>query len=278
MSQEKSISEEIGKLKAETKKLVKKLQNLKQKLSSGEIPLSEFKQKKNSLENNLRSILKKITEYKEQRTVQIEKKKSQKEIEETQELEDKKIEIPSEIDKEILIAEEAKELMYHFQTEFKDSITKATIYLSVTLDKHFEIQIDFQNYPEKPEFILPEEILQMYESKENFLRKIPHYEKWDKDNPLEIYKLVQEVETVLINKFNADLQTIEKKVKKQQTKLRSKLKGLEQEVNELIKNDEITEAINLFYAMVDLAYELQDHKKVSEYSNKIEQLKQQGGL
>ncbi|MGV9171192.1 MAG: hypothetical protein ACOC35_01310, partial [Promethearchaeia archaeon] len=146
------------------------------------------------------------------------------------------------------------------------------------LDEHFEIQIDFGNYPEKPDFILPEEILQMYESKEDFLKQVPSYIDWDINDPLEIYKLVQEVETVLINKFNADLRSIEKKAKQQQNELKNKLEEMEQEVNELIKNNEITEAINLYYAMVDLAYDLQDHDRVSEYTDNIEKLKLQGGF
>ncbi|MGV9203592.1 MAG: hypothetical protein ACOC44_06150 [Promethearchaeia archaeon] len=278
MNQEDSISKEIGKLKTETKSVVKKLQNLKQKLSSGEIELTEFKQKKNSLEEKLRSILKKITEYKEQRTVQIEKEESRKEDKETEGAKGKKVQIPSQVDKEIQLAGEAKDLMHHFQTEFKESITKATIYLSITLDEHFEIQIDFGDYPEKPDFILPEEILQMYESKEDFLKQVPSYIDWDINDPLEIYKLVQEVETVLINKFNADLRSIEKKAKQQQNELKNKLEEMEQEVNELIKNNEITEAINLYYAMVDLAYDLQDHDRVSEYTDNIEKLKLQGGF
>lgn len=277
MSKEESISEEISNLKSETKRLVKKLQNLKQKLSSGEISLSEFKGKKASLEDALRSILKKITEYKEQRTVRVKKEKVQEEQEELQEQKTRKVQIPTEIDKEIQIAEEAKELMHHFQTQFEDSITRAKIYLSITLDEHFEIQIDFSNYPQRPELILPDDILQLYENKEDFLENIPNYKKWDKKNPLEIYKLIQEIEYVLINKFNADLDTIEEKVKAQQQELRNKLRELEQEAKTLIENNEIKEAINLYYAMVDLAYDLQEHEKVTEITNKIEELKQSRG-
>lgn len=277
MSKEESISEEISNLKSETKRLVKKLQNLKQKLSSGEISLSEFKGKKASLEDALRSILKKITEYKEQRTVRVKKEKVQEEQEELQEQKTRKVQIPTEIDKEIQIAEEAKELMHHFQTQFEDSITRAKIYLSITLDEHFEIQIDFSNYPQRPELILPDDILQLYENKEDFLENIPNYKKWDKKNPLEIYKLIQEIEYVLINKFNADLDTIEEKVKAQQQELRNKLRELEQEAKTLIENNEIKEAINLYYAMVDLAYDLQEHEKVTEITNRIEELKQNRG-
>ena len=138
----KEILEKIGKLKERVKEIVQNIQTLKGQLETAQIPLKDFKEKKSVLENELRGILQQITKTKE--THQIAPTIHGKPLPKDDSPESR------QINQEVLFAKEAEDLMYYFSTEFEDMrITKARVYLSITVDATFIIGIDYEKYPDE---------------------------------------------------------------------------------------------------------------------------------
>ncbi|NVM01520.1 MAG: hypothetical protein HWN67_04260 [Candidatus Helarchaeota archaeon] len=130
MSSEESATESITELKQKVKAIIGEVNALKADLQKGTIPLEKFRKKKDILENILRGILDKISQYKDKGTPE------------------QKIDAG--------IAEQANKLMYEFQTDFLEIISRAKVFISASLDDHFVFDIDFSNYPGRPKLIDPE--------------------------------------------------------------------------------------------------------------------------
>ncbi len=282
---EEEILEKINQLKSRIKEIVQEIQSLKKQLEQASIPLEDFKSKKESLEQELRDILQQIAQVKESSDVkqEVEIKPESQITEEPQievsagEIKDKIKEDTSQIIyKEILAAQEAKDLMYYFQTEFIDSITNANVYLSITVDDHFIIGIDFTNYPEKPKLKIPSKIIELFKEEEieenKFKEKIPSYSNWDSENPKHIYELITEIEIVLINKYQADIETIEKKSVEYVEKTKKRIKELLQKAKKEINKKNLQKAIDIYYGIVDLSYDINDLQGVKKYTSKLNYL------
>lgn len=282
---EEEILEKINQLKSRIKEIVQEIQSLKKQLEQASIPLEDFKSKKESLEQELRDILQQIAQVKESSDVkqEVEIKPESQITEEPQievsagEIKDKIKEDTSQIIyKEILAAQEAKDLMYYFQTEFIDSITNANVYLSITVDDHFIIGIDFTNYPEKPKLKIPSKIIELFKEEEieenKFKEKIPSYSNWDSENPKHIYELITEIEIVLINKYQADIETIEKKSVEYVEKTKKRIEELLQKAQEEINKKNLQKAIDIYYGIVDLSYDINDLQGVKKYTSKLNYL------
>ncbi len=258
----------IYKLKDRVKEIVSNIQALKSKLEREEIPPEDFRDRKSILEDELRKILHNISLVKEK--VQIQDLPKVKEKDQViQSEKDVKLSISQQIYKEVQIAIEAKELMYFFQCDFEGSITKAKVYLSITLEKHFIIGVDFTSYPQKPKLDAPSPIQELFGGEENFLHNISSYVKWDINNPNRIYQLVTEIETVLINKFSADMDTILKKSVEFVDQVKKRLNKAILEAQAEIHMKNFDKAIELHYLIVDLAYDIQDYEKAKIYTHQL---------
>lgn len=280
------IFRNIIEFKAKVKELVSKIQNLKKQLERSEISLDDFRERKKKFEEELRSILKKIARFKEKadlddtsshlekpriEPIPFEKLKEEKEKQSKREL----------IQKETLLAEEAKDLMFYFQTEFEENITNAKVYLSVTIDDHYVIGVDFSNYPNRPIIKLPSSILNRFE-KENIdiYDQIDIYKNWDSNEPAKIYELIGNIESILIENFHADIKTLEKKSEEYIENTAVKINTLKRDVKQHIMNKKYESAKKTCYMIVDLAYNIQDYETASIYTKKINQIqkRQQDGI
>ena len=255
---DKVILENINKLKDRVKEIVKDIQASKEKLERAEIPLKEFKAFKEKMQNELRGILQEIAKTKETHKIQPT-------------IHGKTLESPESkmIDREVLIAEEAKELMYYFQTDFEENVTHAKIYLSITMDAHFIIGIHYDDYPAQPILEIPPNILEPNKLDiEEFYRRIPSYENWDPDNPKRIYELITEIETVLINMYNADVDTITQKSIEysQKTKV---LTELVNKANEALAIKDYDKAIEIIYSVIKMAEEMGDKTLADKYTKNL---------
>ncbi|MHA1271501.1 MAG: hypothetical protein ACTSPY_17040 [Candidatus Helarchaeota archaeon] len=245
---DENISSKIIKLKSRVSEIVQEVNDLKGQLERATISLPEFRSKKENLQNELREILGKIAEYKEIAGV-----------------------TPSE-KKESRTAEQASQLMYYFQTDFVDSPYKAKVYLSITLDTHFVFIIDYSNYPERPILQLPNSITEKFQTLDNFYNQLTIYKNWDSNNPSNIYDLVAEIETILINAYSADLQSIEEASLQYIEETQALIKGLVRKASTELEVKNIDNVIEIYKSIIDLAFEIKDFKIVSDYTFKLDQL------
>ena len=293
---EEEILKNIQQLKSRVKEIVITIQNLKKQLEQGAIPLDEFKSNKLTLENELGEILQQIAEVKE-RTIIKPRERVVKEsapvkeappiekeeppeieiIEEAPPIEKEVVEVKEEtsqlIDKEVQFASEAKDLMYYFQTEFIDSITNALVYLSITLDEHFIIGIDFTDYPEKPKLNIPAKIIQLFDGDINkFWEKAISYSNWNSANPIRVYELIIEIESILINIFQADVLTIEKKSVEHIQKSKKVIQDLLKEAQEELDKKNFQNAINKYSRIIDISYDISDDEGVKIYTDRLNEI------
>ncbi len=68
------------------------------------------------------------------------------------------------------------------------------LYLSITPDIHYQIQINFGNYPEKPEIFLPSELTNELNDPKKFLIGL---RDWNSQNPPHIVEVIRELEDIL---------------------------------------------------------------------------------
>ncbi|MHA1291740.1 MAG: hypothetical protein ACTSQJ_03615 [Promethearchaeota archaeon] len=260
---EQDIIVKINRLKERVKEIVLNIQGLKKQLEKSEISLEGFREKKSILENELRNILHNISQLKENIQIQI---KPQANIPITKE----KAESSRKLLREIQFADEAKELMYFFQTDFEESITRARVYLSITLEDHFVIGVDFSNYPQRPILEIPSEIIKIFNGdKDLFLSNLPTYMNWDPENPKRIFELVTEIETVLINSFSADLNTILKKSVEYVEQAKKTLEKMTQEAKAALSRKEYDKAIQLYYSIIEMSYDIQDYERAEFFTKRL---------
>ncbi|MHA1147774.1 MAG: hypothetical protein ACTSR8_05975 [Promethearchaeota archaeon] len=294
---DEEILGKINRLKSRVKEIVQSIQELKKTLERGEISLEDFKINKNALEEELRGILQKISQIKETSQIQqtlkpkeetqleipkISHQLRQTEIKHEEERPPEIKVIPKQIitsdiiDKEIQVAREANELMYFFQISFVDSITVADVYLSITLEDHFIFRIDYTNFPSKPTIKIPPTILKLYDNDENkFFDELTTYKYWDPNNPRKIYELVTDIETVLINLFGADLETILEESKKFSEQAKS-IEEMVELTETAIINKNYEKATELLYAIIDQAYNLEDYASAKKYTKRLNEVLKKG--
>ena len=281
---EEEILKNIQQLKLRVKEIVITIQNLKKQLEQGAIHLDEFKSNKITLENELREILQQIAQVKEKTIIKPRVKEPAPvkeappiEKEEAPPIEKEVVEVKEEtsqlIDKEVQFASEAKDLMYYFQTEFIDSITNALVYLSITLDEHFIIGIDFTAYPEKPKLNIPAKIIQLFDGDINkFWEKAISYSNWNSDTPKRIYELIIEIESILISIFQADVKTIEKKSVEYIQKSKKSIQDLLKEAQDELDKRNFQNAINKYSRIIDISYDINDDEGVKIYTDRLNEI------
>lgn len=245
MSMEESVSEEITALKAKVKEIISAVNNLKGQLERREISLEEFRERKEKLENELRGILEKISQYKEKG-------------------------VTKEIKQDAHIADEAHKLMFEFQTEFSDIISKPKVFLSASVDDHFIFDIDFTNYPQKPKLTYPTQLQKLFEVP--FEQKLSVLTKWTPQQPGHIVEIFYEIESILMKIYQAE------EVKETDLNQQRLEKILERrklitsaEYEQELKNNQ--KAIDLYHRALKISYELEEFERADKLSKLIAELK-----
>jgi len=128
---EDDVLAQIGQLQVKVKDLVKAIQNLKAQLTRAEISPDVFRTKKNTLENELRDILRRIASLKENVKLTLRVRK-----------EPEVAPKPEVVKKEEPVFTVKQDFMYYFTTEFEDFLNKANIYISGSIDNVF-IELGF---------------------------------------------------------------------------------------------------------------------------------------
>ncbi|MHA1300827.1 MAG: hypothetical protein ACTSO9_15525 [Candidatus Helarchaeota archaeon] len=189
MESEKSITTQISDLKKKVKSTIGEVNSLKQLLQEGKITLEQFREQKNILEEKLRILLEKISQFKNKSTPEM------------------KLETVENIKKDATFAEEAKNLMCNFQTDFLDKMSKAKVYISASLEDHFIFEIDFSNYPEIPKLVIPEEVRKLFILPMNV--NLTCIKDWDRNKPPHIIDIFNELEGLLLSKFDGTFSDLE---------------------------------------------------------------------
>jgi ubiquitin-protein ligase len=94
-----------------------------------------------------------------------------------------------------LLADEAQQLMNEFQVEIvDDAISRMRIYLSITLEKHYVMGIDFSNYPFSPPLITVQEEVQRVIGDPHSFELVKN---WNPDKPPHIIEIIRLIESKL---------------------------------------------------------------------------------
>lgn len=90
-------------------------------------------------------------------------------------------------------------LCRHFQTKIDDYTGLATVFLSLSLDLHFEIDVDCSEYPNTPYIFIPQALLDYYEG--DLLSELKLLQKWSSKKPPNIVDIFLEMERKLVELF-----------------------------------------------------------------------------
>jgi len=74
------------------------------------------------------------------------------------------------------------------------NISAMTVYLSITPQIHYQIQINFQSFPEKPQLTIPQNLIEELGDPLRFLKVL---REWDSHNPPHAVEIIRELEKVL---------------------------------------------------------------------------------
>ena len=97
--------------------------------------------------------------------------------------------------------------MCNFQTDFLDKMSRANVYISASLEDHFVIEIDFSNYPDIPQLKVPEKVRKLFIMPMEV--NITCLKNWNRQNPPHILDIFNELEGLLLSKFNGSFSDLE---------------------------------------------------------------------
>lgn len=83
------------------------------------------------------------------------------------------------------------------------NMAEINVYLTITLEKTFIIEIDFSIYPEKPKVYFPPEVVDFIGEPE---QAISYFKKWSSKSPIHIVDIIREIEKKLFFVKDIDLQ------------------------------------------------------------------------
>jgi hypothetical protein len=132
---DQEILSKINYLKGMVNEIVKKIQKLKVELTKSAISLEDFRSQRESLEKDLREMLRKIASLKENIKLTLK-------VREVPKIEPEPQPQPQANIKEEPVFAVPEDFMYYFSTEFEDFLNKANIYLSGSIGDRF-IEIGF---------------------------------------------------------------------------------------------------------------------------------------
>ncbi|HUX99687.1 MAG TPA: hypothetical protein VMV49_09050 [Candidatus Deferrimicrobium sp.] len=94
-----------------------------------------------------------------------------------------------------LIENESALILQEYSTDYnEDKPADIKIYLSITPEIHYSIQINFETYPEKPKLILPSQLHEDLGEPESLLHVLHN---WNPQNPSHVVEIIHELEEFL---------------------------------------------------------------------------------
>lgn len=94
-----------------------------------------------------------------------------------------------------LLETENSLILREYSADFDEkNPAEITVYLSITPEIHYSIQITFKQYPEKPQLIIPQTLSDELGDPQKFLTS---FQNWNNKNPPHIVEIIREFEQVL---------------------------------------------------------------------------------
>ena len=179
------------------------------------------------------------------------------------EIEQLKAQLDIRTEREKLLLDELNELSKQFQTEIDEDTGIATIFLSVTLEHHFEIDVDCSKYPEPPYIFIPKTLDDFFGGK--IVLELNTLKKWSLTNPPHLVDIFKELEQKLNEFFKIEEEVIEDRDKLAQ---RRKFVKLARSARD---SGDIEEAINLYQAILEISQSLKDKKGYLKYKQEMQE-------
>ncbi|MHA1652143.1 MAG: hypothetical protein ACTSYB_18330 [Candidatus Helarchaeota archaeon] len=173
-----------------------------------------------------------------------------------------KLNVKSE--KEKVILDELELLSERFQTDIDDDTGIATIYLSISLDTHFTIDLDCSKYPDPPYLFIPETLNDLFEG--NFISQIKTLRKWSSKKPPHLVEIFDEIEKKLVERLLPEEENMNDREK------RSYRRKLIQSARDAENKGDLSEAVNLYREVVKISRELKDKQAIIRYEKKLKDI------
>lgn len=102
-----------------------------------------------------------------------------------------------EFERDEVLWNESQDVMQNYTAEFVDGIiSKLKVFLSISIQHHYEVVVDFSNYPDKPTIALPEGLR---EDLGKPVEDLMYFTKnWDPTLPAHVVEVVRELEAFLL--------------------------------------------------------------------------------
>lgn len=169
-------------------------------------------------------------------------------------------------EKEKLILEEFNLLSNQFQTDIDEDTGIATIYLSASMDSHFEIDVDCSPYPNTPYIFIPKELDDFFEG--SVVTQLKSLKRWSIKKPPHLVDIIKELEEKLVEYFMKDNELMEDREKiATRRKLIESARTAEKEGN-------IEEALIIYRDILKISKELKDKQNCLKYEDKIREMEQ----
>ncbi len=168
-------------------------------------------------------------------------------------------------EREGLILEQLDELSEQFQTDIDEETGIATIFLEVSLDIHYEIDIDCSKYPQAPYLFIPKELDDFFDGK--IVRELKTLQKWSMKKPTPLVEIFEEIEEKLIEFFLEDIEMIDDREK---IAHRRKLIGFARDAE---NKGNFDEAIIIYSDILKISKELNDKRSYLRYRDKLKEVK-----
>ncbi|NVM52498.1 MAG: hypothetical protein HWN66_02260 [Candidatus Helarchaeota archaeon] len=214
------------------------LKSFKEDFDSKNITQDDFESKKVNLLEEIKKTKGEILELKDQLSVRNEREK--------------------------LILEQLNLLSKHFQTDVDEDTGIATIYFSVSLDTHFDIDVDCSRYPEPPYIFIPQTIIDFFDG--DIVSELKTLKKWSIKKPPPLVDIFKELERKLVEIFQFENEVIDDRDKMAR---RRKLIGLARNAE---NEGDFEEAFSLYESIVEISQELKDKKNYLKYKKKMQEV------
>ncbi len=234
-SSKNSFSRKKAELITALKKIENDFRNLKRKVSTNQITQEEFESYKVNLLEEIKKNRYIINQLKETLNVKNSEEK--------------------------LILSELNLLSERFQTEIDEDTGIATIFLSASVNMHFNIDVDCSMYPNPPYIFIPQELNDLFEG--NLVSKINSLQRWSIKKPPHLVEIFEELEEKLVETFIKEENLIERRKK---MAYRRKIIYSAREAEQV---EEYKKAINLYREVIAISNELQDQEACYKYTAKI---------
>lgn len=226
-------------------KIEGEIYQLKDKLEKKQISEKDFTEEKEKLNEKLNELKKEINEIKTEKKI-------------------------NQVDINIILIEELKQLRDNFQVDFNTNIedaTKAKVYISANPYDHFRFLLSFNKFPKKPNLVFSPET-------KDILNKSPEevsetLKSWNKEHPGHFVDIFQEIESELLDRVGIEIGGEFSEAQKLAARRKSLKLALESE-----ENGEYKEAIWFLENAIKIYKEFEESEKVIKYTKKIGKLKE----